>query len=444
MLFSSKDIRKLIIPLLIEQVLVMAVGMADVIMLSGVGEAAVSGVSLVDTVNVLIINIFGALATGGAVVVGHYLGQKNREDANKAAWQLILFLAASSVVITVLYLAIHQFILTVVFGEISPDVYKSARDYLIYTAFSILPISIYNGAAALFRSMGKSNVTMWISLGMNVLHVCTNYTLIYIVGLGAAGAGISTTFSRSIAAIVSLLLLFKVDSVICLRGRITWKMQGDFIKKILYIGLPNGLENSMFQLGKIVLLSLVATLGTHAIAANAVSGTIAMFNVLPGISINYALLSVCSFCVGAGQIDQMRFYTKKLMTIAYLCMLTLSVIVIVFAHQILSFYQLTPETMEMAAMVIRYHAFMAIFFWVPSFSFSNVLRSTGDVIYPMVIAIISMWIFRIGAAYLLCIFFDFGLMGVWIAMTVDWLFRGLSYFVRYRRGKWEFSMQKSL
>lgn len=442
MLFTNKDLRKLIIPLLIEQVLVMLVGMVDTMMISKVGEAAVSGVSLVDTVNVLLINVFTALATGGAVVAGHFLGQKNREKACDAAWQLVLFAFVSSLVVMFLYLGVHDLILKHVFGKIEPDVYANAKSYMIITAFSIVPLSVYNATAAIFRSINKATVTMLISLMMNVINIGGNYLLIYVFPMGAKGAAISTTVSRLMAAIVGMVLLFRKKEQIHFNEYVTWKMKPDIIKKILYVGLPNGLENSLFQLGKILVLSLVSKLGTYAIAANSVAGTIAMFNILPGMAINYAILSVASYCVGAGEMEQVKYYTKKLMFVIYVAIWVLSVGVILGADYILMLYHLSPESAALTAKVVRFHAAMAMIFWPPSFSITNVFRAAGDVIYPTVVAGISMWVFRIGTAYLLCGYFHVGLMGVWIAMIIDWIFRGICFVIRYMRGKWQYVYQK--
>lgn len=442
MLYTNKDLRKLIIPLIIEQVLVMLVGMVDVIMISKVGEAAVSGVSLVDTVNVLIINIFTALATGGAVVAGHFLGQKNKERACDAAWQLVLFSFVSSLIVMLIFLGVHELILKYVFGKIEADVYGNAKAYLIITAFSIVPLSVYNAAAAIFRSVNKSIITMLISLMMNVLNIAGNYLLIYVIPMGVKGAAISTTFSRVAAAIVGVALLFQGKREIHFNGYVTWKMKPDIIKRILYVGLPNGLENSLFQLGKILVLSLVSTLGTYAIAANAVAGTIAMFNVLPGMAINYAILSVVSYCVGAGEMEQVKYYTKKLMLIIYGAMWVLSIGVLFGADYILKLYNLTVESAALTAQVVRFHAAMAMIFWAPSFSMTNMLRAAGDVLYPTVIAAISMWVFRIGSAYLLSGYFHMGLMGVWIAMVIDWVFRAACFLFRYKQGKWQYIYQK--
>lgn len=436
MLFSNKDLKKLIVPLIIEQILVMAVGMADTVMISGVGEAAVSGVSLVDAVNILIINILTAMATGGAVAAGNLLGQKDTKTACKTAWQLILFSICLSLGIMVLFLGMHGFILKNVFGNITPEVMGNAKTYLMITALSFCPLAVYEAGAALFRAMGNSRVTMWVSVIMNVVNITGNAIMIFGLHMGVAGAAIPTVISRVVAAVIIFAMLFNKKRAINIRGQVTIKFHKDIVKKILYIGVPNGLENSLFQLGKILLLSLISTFGTVAIAANAVANTITMFNILPGQAIGYGQLSTVSVCVGAGDEKQARYYTRKLMLITYVGMAFLSIFIFLFAKFILRIYSLSPETINLAAQVVRFHAVMVLVSWVPSFCLPNTFRAAGDAIVPMVIAIISMWVFRIGTAYILSAYFHMGLLGVWIAMTIDWTFRAVCYMIRYQKGSW--------
>ena len=435
MLYSNKDLKKLIIPLVIEQTLAIAVGMADTIMISVVGEAAVSGVSLVDTVNILLINIFSALATGGAVVAGHFLGQKHPEEASKAAWQIIMFATTLALAISVLFIGFHDQLLRLIFGKIDTDVMQSAKTYLIITAVSFSGLAIYNSCAAIFRSMNNAKVTMWISLLINAINITGNAICIFGLKWGVAGAAIPTTVSRFVGAIVIFCMMFNPKKPINFCGQIRFK-------KILYIAVPNGMENSMFQLGKIMVLSAVATMGTSAIAANAVANTLASWNILAGQAINLALVSVSAVCVGAGEYKQARYYTRKLMAITIGVTAVISVIMYVSMPVLVKMYSLGPEAAKMATDVMRFHNIMVVLFWVPSFTLPNTLRSAGDVIWTMVIAILSMWIFRVGASYLFTYQFGLGLLGVWGAMVIDWVFRAICYIWRYRGHKWETAMNR--
>ncbi|MBE5884633.1 MAG: MATE family efflux transporter [Lachnospiraceae bacterium] len=437
MLYSKKDLQKLIIPLVFEQLLSLLVGLADTLMISGVGEAAVSGVSLVDTLNILIINIFMAFGTGGAVVAGHYLGQKDSENAGRAAWQVNLFSAVSAVAVTILFMVFHDGLLHLVFGQVEVAVMENAKSYLLITAVSILPLAIYNACAGLFRAMGDSKTTLYISILMNVLNVAGNAILIYGAQMGTAGAATATTISRTVAAVLIFALMFQRKRVINFCGKVTLRFEPHMIKKILHIGVPNSLENSLFQLGKIITISMVSTYGTYAIAANAVCNTLTAFNMLPALAINSAILSIVSVCIGAGENEQARYYTKKLMKLANVSLIIMSALIILGADVLLAFYNLSPEATVLAKQVLCYHAVLAVLFWIPSFSLPNAFRAAGDVLWPMAIAILSMWVFRLALSYFLGTICSIGLMGVWIAMTVDWAFRAVCYMIRFRGNKWE-------
>lgn len=436
MLFTNKDLKKLIIPLIIEQFLTVLVGMADTVMVSQTGEAAISAVSLVDTVNVLLINIFAALATGGAVVAGQFLGHKNRQEACSVANQLLLFATIASTAIMGLTVGFHNILLHRVFGKISSDVMSAARIYLLITALSIPFIAIYNAGAALFRAMGNSRITMIVTFIMNAVNVAGNAILIFGFHMGVAGVAIPTTVSRMIAAAVIVAMLFNEKRDITLKGHFKFKLDGKIIKKILYIGVPNGLENSTFQLGKIVVLSLVATFGTSAIAANAVGNTIAMFQIIPGMAIGMAMVSVTAQCVGAQDYDQVRYYNKKLLKIAYSAMILVNVIVIAILPFLIKLYNLGTEAAGITRWIITFHAICACLIWPLSFSIPNTLRAANDVKFCLVLSVISMWAVRIAPSYILAGNLGLGVKGVWIAMVMDWCVRAVFFAIHYKREKW--------
>lgn len=437
MRFTNKQLCKLIIPLVIEQLLNVTVGLADSVMVASVGEAAVSGVSLVDTIMVLIINIFAALATGGAVVAGQYIGQKRIGHACKATDQLILFITILSVGVTAVVYAGQNLILYGIFGKIEADVMANARTYLLIVTASIPFIALYNGGAAIYRATGNSKISMETSLLMNFINIAGNGILIYGAGMGTEGAAIPTLISRMTAAIIMIMLLRRENQQIHMSQKIMWRFDRPIIHKILHIGVPNGLENSMFQLGKILVLSLVATFGTASIAANAVSNTVATFQVLPGTATGFAILTVVAQCTGAGDYGQVKYYTKKLLTAVYAAMIVINIIVYMLLPVIIRGYHLQPETAAMAKQILTYHALCACIIWPMSFSLPNTLRAANDVKVTMWISIFSMWFFRIVFSYILGKYAGWGVFGVWVAMTIDWLFRAICFTVRYKRGKWQ-------
>ena len=436
-LFSRNDLVRLIIPLIVDQFLQVAVGLSDSIMVARVGEAAVSGVSLVDTVMLLIINIFTALATGGAVIAGQYLGRKDPKTGCEATAQLFNFTFLFSIFIMILGYLGQNVILYHVFGKIEPEVMKDSRTYLLIVLSSIPMIAMYNAGAAIFRAMGNSNIAMKTSLLMNSINIFGNALLIFGFHRGVEGVAIPTVVSRGVACVVILILLNNQKHELHILHPYPFKIKWNVLKKILYIGIPNGLENSMFQLGKIAVLSLVSGLGTASLAANAVGNNIANFAILPGMSFGFALLTVCAQCVGAGDFEQVKYYTKHMMRVEYLCLIASNLIVILALPFILSVYNLSDEAAQYANDIILYHAACVVTIWPLSFTLPNTLRAAADVKVTMVLSIISMWVFRFGFSYLLTMVFHMGIFGVWVAMTIDWLVRGIFFVCRYKSGRWQ-------
>lgn len=435
-LFSNQDLKKLIIPLIIEQFLAIFVGLADSIMVASVGEEAVSAVSLIDTIMVLLINIFSALATGGAIVAGQALGRKNKEDGCEATEQLVLLCAISSVIImSAVYLG-KWFILHVVFGKIEPEVMQGCNTYLMIVNASVPFLAVYNAGAAIFRSMGDSKTPMKMSLAMNGMNLVGNAIMLYGMGCGIEGAAIPTMVSRVFAGIWMLGRIRDKRLTLHIRGIKTLRLKWPVLKKILHLGIPCSMENSMFQLGKILVLSLVSGFGTASIAANAVSNSVCAFAILAGSSMGFALSAVCAQCVGAGDYEQVRYYTRKLMKYSYVGILGTNVLLIFILPLIIRIYHLSPETGKMASEIIIYHGICAIAIWSLAFTLPNTLRSADDVGYCMWVSIVSMWTCRIGMSYVLGKYMGLGVFGIWVAMTIDWAVRAVFFTIRYRGNKW--------
>lgn len=435
--FSNADLCKLIVPLIIDQFLQAFVGLADSIMVASVGEAAVSGVSLIDTIMVLILNIFTALATGGAVIAGQFLGKKRDEMACKSTNQLISFTLKASLIIMLLCYLGRNFITHVVFGKIEADVMYNCNVYMMIVFASIPMTALYNAGAAIYRAMGNSAVAMKISMLMNAINLGGNALLIFVFHRGVEGVAIPTLVSRTVACVIMMFLMNNQKHTLHLYHPFSFKTDWGLLKKILYIGVPNGLENSMFQLGKILVLSIVTSFGTASIAANAVSNNVATFAVLPGMSVGFAILTVGAQCVGAGDYEQVRYYTKKLMKIVYVSLFAANILVVLAVPYIIQIYGLSAEASQYAHKILIYHSICAVTIWPLSFSLPNTLRAAADVTYTMILSIISMWIFRIGFSVVLGVYCHMGVFGVWVAMTIDWLFRAVCFSIRYLRGKWK-------
>jgi len=438
-LFDSGALKRLIIPLVIEQFLLMTVGMADTLMVNTAGQAAVSGVSLVDSLNLLLIQVFAALSTGGAVVVSQYLGRREQENARTAAKQLLYSVTAAACLLTLFALVFRQHLLTFLFGSIEDDIMDSALDYFIATALAYPFISVYNAGAALFRSMGNSKVSMFNSFLVNLVNITVNAILIYGFQMGALGAGIGTLVSRIVAAVSILLLLRQSGNPLCLAGLFHVSLRWDMIRRILTIGIPNGLENGLFQAGKLIVLSLITTLGSDAVAANAIANSVAGILNVPGQAIGLAMITVVGQCMGARDPEQAVRYVKKLMTITYLSIGVLAVGLFLGAGTVTSLFNMTPEAIAIGTQVLRCCSVATSLFWPSAFCLPNALRASGDAMFTMVVSMSSMFLFRVIFSYLLAPAWGLGLglLGVWLAMFLDWVFRSAIFLTRFLRGKWK-------
>lgn len=435
-LFSNKDLKKLIIPLIFEQALVITVGMADTMMISSVGEAAVSGVSLVDMVNNLIFNILAALATGGAVVTSQYIGAKKLSEARKSARQLLYTVIFSSVTVTVLVLLARGPILRLFFGSIEQDVMKNALVYLVISAISFPFLAVYNASAALFRSMGNSQITLKVSILINLINIIGNAFCIFVLHMGVEGVAIPSLISRAVGGMILYLLLKNPKYPVCFE-KTAFALDWYTIKKILYIGIPSGIENGIFQLGRVLVVSIISGFGTVQIAANGVANNLDSVGCIIGQAMSLAMITVIGQCVGANDEKQIRYYTKKLLTITYIATFLLVSSVLLALHPILSLYGLSQETTELAYILIMIHNGFAMLMWPVAFVLPNMLRACNDVRFTMVVSIFSMFVFRIGFSYIIGVRMGMGAIGVWIAMVIDWVFR-LSLFIgRYLKGSWK-------
>lgn len=436
LLFSKSNLKKLIFPLIIEQLLSITVGMADSIMVASVGESAVSAVSLVDSLNILLFYVFSAVATGGAVIAGQYLGGKRNNDACKTCDQLFNLLTVSSIVIMIIMFAGRGFILNILFGKIEPEVKAYANTYLLIVFAAIPFVALYNYGAAMFRAMGNTKISMNTSILMNLINVGGNAVLIYGFHRGVEGVAIPTLVSRIVAAIILIVLLRNQNMSIHMNKKYSPQFEWSMVKRILSIGIPNGIENSLFQLGKILLLSFISGLGTASVAANAVGNTVCIFQIMPGMAIGYAVVTVVSHCVGADKYDQVKYYTRKLIILTYKLIILLNIAILVALPLIIKAYGLSEETASIAYKVIIMHGVTAMIIWPISFTLPNTLRAANDARFTMIVSVVSMWIIRIGFGILMGSVFKMGVIGVWIAMFIDWFVRAALFAYRYKNEKW--------
>ena len=435
-MFTNKDLRKLIVPLVIEQVLAMTIGLADTMMVSSCGEAAVSGVSIVDSINYLFITLFVALSTGGSVVAAQYIGMGEKKEASKSANQLFYISVSVALVCGLACCFFRSPILHFIYKNVDEDVMQYALIYFLLTAASYPFLAAYNSGAALFRAMGDSKTSMYTSFLMNGLNVAGNAVLIFGFGMGVKGAAIATLGSRIVGSILITYLLLNQNRTLCYKALYKIKFNGFLIKKMLYIGIPNGIENSIFQIGKIIVASIVAVLGTTSITANTICSNLAGFQVTPGMAVGVAMITVVGQCVGAKEYEQARKYIRKLMLVAYCLVWFMTAFLLIFHKPILSLYNLSEETESLTLTCFIIHAVCAVIIWPPAFSLPNALRAANDVTFTMVASLSSMILFRVTLTYILINCFHVSVVAVWIAMCSDWLIRAICFVVRIKSDAW--------
>lgn len=437
-LFSNRQLIRLIIPLIIEQGLNNLVGMCDGMMVSSAGEAAISGVSLVDMINAVILNLFAALATGGAVVTSQYLGAKRTDKARQSAGQLVLMAAVLGMAALAFCQVFAIPMMRLFFGSIEDSVMDAGLLYLRITALSFPFIALYNAGAAIFRSMGNSRVSMKVSMLMNVINVVGNAICVLGLKMGVAGVAIPTLVSRAVAAALILFLASRRDQPLRLEWNGIRHLQPKMMGSILHIGVPSACENTFFSLGRTIVVSMIAIFGTVQTSANAVANTLDSVAIVFGLSMGLAMVTVVGQCVGAGDLEQARFYIKKMLKWTYGMMLVANALVMLFCRNLIGLYSsLSPETEDLACTLVMMHSFFAIFMWPIAFVLPNALRAASDAKFTMWVSIASMILMRIGLSWMLCVQMEWGAVGVWIGMIMDWVMRLCFFIPRYVSGKWK-------
>ncbi len=437
MIYSNRALKRLLLPLVIEQVLVMLVGMVDTVMVASAGEAAVSGVALVDMVNYLIITVMAALTTGGSVIISQYAGSRQPEQAERSAGQLMTATLLLSAAILAVCLLGRDAILRLFFGSVEADVMAAAQTYFMITACSFPFLGIYDAGAALYRVMGKTSVTMYVSLAMNVINVIGDFIGVSVLHAGVAGVAVPTLLSRAFAAVVMSRLAFRRQNSIPLYWHHILMWDTPVVRRILRIAVPNGVENGLFALGKVLVTSIVAGFGTVQIAANGVANSVDQIAVIVVNAVNLAMVPVVGQCVGASDYTQAAHYTEKLMRISYLFTAVLGLAVCVLLPVLLPLYGLSAHTLRLAALLIVLHNALALLLNPTSFNLANSLRAAGDARFTMIVGICSMIVFRLGSALLFGKLLGLRIVGVWIAMGMDWLARSIAFTIRYKSGKWK-------
>ena len=435
-LFNRDDLKKLYIPILIEILLTVSVGVADTMMVSQAGETAVSGVSCFNTIQNFLIALFSAFATGGSVVVGQMLGMKNLDRAKNSVKDLMYLTLIVSLMLSVVFIALKEPLLRLIYGDSEEAVIKAALDYAVPILISLPFLASQSSLNAILRVQGKTKTTMWTSIIANVINVVGNAVFILVFNMGALGVGIATLISRIVSAIILFIASRNKQLQAPFDNILQFRHKGNMMGTIFSIALPSGLENSIFQLGKIVMIATIAQCGTSSMAAFSVLDNIGTFANITGQAAGQTLMVVGGYAAGAGRFDESRRLTKIFVGIAYGTMAVIAVPIFIFLKPIISIYSFSPETAALSYRILSEYMIWSTLVWPLSFSFPNILKSSGDVKYTMIVAILSMWLFRVFLARVLGIYMGFGIVGVMWGMYIDWVVRAIAFVLRYKSGVW--------
>lgn len=436
MMFSNKDLKNMIVPMFFEQLLVMLVGIVDTFVISYAGESAVAGVSLVNSFNTIFIYLFTALASGGAVVISQYIGKKDKENSVKSSSQLFMFSTIFSIVIAVLVLIFNESLLKLLFGEVENSVMDACITYLRISAYSYPAIAIYNAGAALYRSMGKTKVTMYISIVSNIINAVGNMIGVFVLHAGVAGVAYPSLLARLFSAVVITVLCFKKSNITYYVKEWILKFDVKLLKSILNIAVPNGIEQGVFQLVKVALSSVVAMFGTYQIAANGVAQSIWSLAALVGVTMGPIFITVIGQCMGAGDIDSAKYYFKKLMKWTLVFSIIWNVFIFVLTPFIMKFYALSDQTIDLIIVLVLIHNIFNTVAFPFSGPLSNGLRATGDVKFTMIVSIASTVLGRFVFSIILAVYMNLGVIGIALAMCLDWSIRAVVFYLRLKSEKW--------
>ena len=441
-MFSNRALVTLSVPIVIDAVLSIFTGMVDTAMVSSAGEAAVGAISLVDQLFLLFVMTFSAIASGGVVITAQYIGSQNIEKAKSSANQLLYAATFMALLITVSTIGFIPQILRLIYGSLEDAVFQNAQEYFFYILLGMPFLAIASSCTALLRTMSRSKLAMLLALGANVLNIIGNAILIYGFKLGAAGAAIATTFSRIVWAVATMYFMHRKQLPVHFEKLLRFRFDFDVMGRVLRVGVANGLESGLFQVGKLLVASLVSSFGTIAIAANSVANTLCNIGWTIVGSIGTVLLTVVGQCVGAGETEQARAYTKKLLKLGHLLVFGLFGSVFLLRNQLVSLFNFGDEAREAAAYYTGIGAALTIFaLYGNAFLPVSAFRAAGDVRYTVVMAVSTMFLFRVALSYLLNAVTDWALLCVWLGMFTDWVCRGILNTVHFRKGTW---LQKKL
>ena len=467
-LFTARQLLWLVLPIVIEQIFSTSLGFFDSLMVSNMPAAqavrsnASNAIGNVDYVNNLIIQLFSAFASGGAIVTSQALGAGDRVRANKVAKQLLALVVCISLGVGVFCLGLNRPLLKLLYGNVDSSTFSYQRTYFYVTAASFPFIGLFNACAALLRAQRKGFSTMASAAMSCVVNIGLNAVFLFVLDMGVLGAGLATLFCRAIPAVFMLALLSREGNVVRVRVFERFRFDRAMITSILRLAVPSGVESALFQLGKLMTNTFVNA-GVYATGAKSITGVDEMgalihiniqangntianqinnFASVVGGGVGTSCLTVIGQSVGAGDLDQVKYYMKRMFVISYvangLCVGT----IIALMPLLTQLYGYAEQAKAIGRQCLYFCLTLQLFTYPLSFTAPGILKATSDVKYVMYSAVISMFTMRVSLAFLLTTDMfpgmpELGAMGYWIGMCSDWVLRSILFSARLLSGRWK-------
>ncbi len=443
-----KDVIKLTVPVILEQTFVVLMGVINTIMAGHLGKEAVSAVGMVDSVNNIFIAFFSALAVGGTVVVAQYAGRGSLGSANEAARHTLYAGFVLSLFITVVLFIFRHSVVSLLFGGAESTVIGYSMVYLQITLPTYPLIAITAIACGVLRGAGDTRTPMKVTIIMNFLNVILSYFLIYglhirtahlsisIPAYGIKGAALGIAAARTIGTALILFTLFKGSKLIKLTIDRHFKLDISMLKAIFGVGIPASVESLLFNGGKLITQIFVVGMGTASIAANYIGGSLFGLINIPGTAISIAATTLVGQHMGRQEKEEAKGMIVYLTKAAGICLFVMCAAIFPFSNFLPSLYTDNGDVIRITGDLLKTAVASMPLFWVVSFIIPAGLKGAGDAKFTMYVSVFSMWAFRITLGYILGVPLKLGVIGVWLGMYIDWMVRGIFFYMRLRRGKW--------
>jgi putative MATE family efflux protein len=431
-----KQMTAIFIPILVDQACLILMSLLNTAMVSSAGVAAVSAVSMVDSLNIFLVNVFIAVATGGTVIVAQYKGSGNSAMVSKTAAQAISAVTIFSVVLSAVVIVFHMPVLNVLFGKAEADVFQNAKIYLIGSCISYPFIAIFQAVCGSLRGVGETKPCLSLSLLLNLSNTLLNVILITFLHMGVKGLIVSTILARTLGMAAALVYILKYN--VTIRFKIKNAVHFDFsiLKKVMFIGLPFAAEQIFFNGGKLLTQTFIVQLGTLAMTVYAICNSVALLFQIGPNALSIMVVTVVGQCIGRRDIVDARKFIKSLIGFSSILFVFSSCILLPLLPDIIKLFNPPDNIVPTITMLIIISAVAQPVLWSQSFIMPSALRAAGDSNFTSIASLLSMWLLRVVLGYILGITFGFGITGVWVAMIVEWGARGLIFTGRFRGKKW--------